>query len=82
MGSMFIYIHLQVERSLNVLKDVQSTFRLRLIRVYLVYIYCLLEDAAMILACAASVARSKFSLLKRDVTESIGVYIGFFLCHL
>ena len=61
------------------LKDVRSTFRLRLIRVYLVFISCLLEDAAMILTRAACVARSKFSLLKRDVTESIGVHISCFL---
>ena len=29
----------------------------------------------MILTRAASVARSEFSLLKRDVTESLGVYV-------
>ena len=60
-------MYLQVERSLSMLKGVQSTFRLRLIRVYPVYIRCLLEDTALILTRAASLARSELSLLKRDV---------------
>ena len=61
------------------LRDVQSMFHLRPIHVHIAYISCLLKHAAVILIRATGVAGSKFSLSKRDVTESIGIYIGCFL---